>query len=122
MKLAPWGHRFRCAARGIAETIAREPSARVHLGAIIGVIVLGLALGVTSHEWALLALACGLVLSAECLNTAIERLADRVSTEREPALRVIKDAAAGGVLVATLAAIAVGLAVLGPKLLHRLFG
>jgi diacylglycerol kinase len=89
---------------------------RVHVVAGVLVVVTGLVLRVSAVEWALLVLAMGLVVTAEVMNTAVERLADRVSVEREEAIRVVKDAAAGAVLVATVAAVGVGLGVFGPKL------
>jgi diacylglycerol kinase (ATP) len=46
----------------------------------------------------------------------VERLADRVCRERDEGIRIAKDAAAGAVLVASVAAAAAGLFILGPKL------
>jgi diacylglycerol kinase len=114
--LARWRERFRCAGRGFLETLGREPCLRVHVVAGGLVVVAGVVLRVSAVEWAVLVLAMGLVVTAEVLNTAVERLADRVSGEREEAIRVVKDAAAGAVLVAAVAAVGVGLGVFGPKL------
>jgi diacylglycerol kinase (ATP) len=114
--LARWRERFRCAGRGFLETLEREPCMRVHVVAGVLVVVAGLVLRVSAVEWAVLVLAMGLVVTAEVLNTVVERLADRVSGEREEAIRVVKDAAAGAVLVAAVAAVGVGLVVFGPKL------
>ena len=44
----------------------------------------------------------------ECLNTALERLCDEVHPERADGIRNAKDAAAGAVLCAAIAAAAVG--------------
>ncbi len=93
-----------------------EPSGRVHVVAVLVVGALGLWLHLPALEWAVLALAAGGVVAAEALNTAIERLSDRVSKEEENAIRIVKDMAAGGVLAATLGAVLVGLVVLGPRL------
>jgi diacylglycerol kinase (ATP) len=78
---------------------------------------MGLWLRVTAVEWAVLALAMGAVVSAEALNSAIESLADRVSREREEAIRIVKDVAAGGVLASSLGAAGAALAIFGPRLL-----
>jgi diacylglycerol kinase (ATP) len=61
-----------------------------------------------------------LVWIAEGLNSALEALADHVATERHPLIGRAKDVAAGAVLVASIAAAAIGLIVLGPKLWLRL--
>ena len=65
----------------------------------------------------LLALAIGMVLAAEVFNTAIESLARGPGATRHPRLRDALDMAAAAVLVAACAAVAVGLAVFGPRLL-----
>jgi len=112
---------FACALRGLGLLAGREPHARVHLAATVLVVMLAIWLKCPPLEWALLALAIGIVWAAEGLNSAIERLADRVQPEREEAIRDVKDLAAGGVLAAALVALTVGLAVLGPRLLDQLF-
>jgi len=43
----------------------------------------------------------GIVLAAETMNTALERLADRVSEDYEEGIRDAKDLAAGAVLLAS---------------------
>jgi len=111
-----WRRRFGCAVRGFCETLGREPSMRVHVSAALAVAVLAWWLRVSALESAVLALAAGLVLAAEVLNTAVERLADRVCRERDEGIRLAKDAAAGAVLVAAAAAAMAGLFILGPKL------
>ncbi len=120
--LKRWGCRFACAGRGLGYVFFCEPSGRVHLAALVGVVVLGGWLGLAALEWAVLALAALAVIAAEALNTAVERLADRVSGEREDSIRLVKDVAAGGVLAATAGAVLAGLAILGPKLWLLAFG
>lgn len=117
-----WSCRFVCAGRGLVYVLTREPSGRVHAAALPAVAVLGLWLKIDWSGWAVLAVAAGGVIAAEALNTAVERLADRVSREREEPIRLIKDLAAGGVLAATLGAVLAGVAVLGPGLWARLAG
>ena len=65
-------------------------------------------------------LACGLVLTLELMNTAVEALVDLVSPQPHPLAKVAKDAAAGAVLVGAFFAVLVGAAILGPPLLQRL--
>ena len=67
----------------------------------------------------LLALAMGLVLTAELLNTALEAVVDLVSPEEHPLAKQAKDVAAAAVLVASLAALAAGVFVLAEALAAR---
>ncbi len=110
---------FGFALRGIA-AFAREPNARIHLAAAFAVSALAAWLRVSRAEAALLALAIGGVLAAEALNTSLEALADRVAPAPHPLVAKAKDVAAGGVLLAALAAAVAGLLVLGPPLLEKL--
>jgi diacylglycerol kinase (ATP) len=111
---------FADAGRGVRALLA-EPNAKVQLGAGLAVIALAFWLGLAARDWALLVSAIGLVLAAEAANTAIEALCDRVAPERHPLVAKAKDVAAGGVLIASLAAAVLGLLVLGPPLWARLF-
>ncbi len=58
--------------------------------------------------WAVLALAIGMVLFAELLNTAVEAVVDLVSPDEHPLAKQAKDVAAAAVLVAALTAVAAG--------------
>ena len=57
--------------------------------------------------WALLLLNCGLVLSAELFNTALEHTLDHLSPAIHPAVKIAKDCAAGAVLLLSLTAVGV---------------
>ncbi|MEJ0000840.1 MAG: diacylglycerol kinase family protein [Verrucomicrobiota bacterium] len=108
---------FRHALRGIALVVRTQHNAWIHLAATAGVIGAGLGLRVSRGEWLALALAIGLVWTAEALNTAIEFLADEVSLEKRERIGNAKDAGAAGVLLASIAAAVVGLVVFVPHLL-----
>lgn len=108
---------FANAARGVWLAVRCEANLRTELA--LGVVALALAwwLGAPLVP---VVLAAGLVLSAELLNTAVERAVDLASPERHELAQAAKDMAAGGVLVASVCALLVGLAILGPPLLVRL--
>lgn len=107
---------FYVAFRGLLIAWRSELHYKVHSAAAITVIAMGLALNVSTIEWAILVLTIGFVFAAEYANSALERLGDRVSTEYDPLIRDAKDFAAASVLIAAIAAAVVGLLILGPKL------
>lgn len=82
--------------------------------AVIAVAVLGalITLRPAPVWWGLVALACAGVLAAELFNGAIEHLCDRLHPDRHPAIKTVKDMAAGAVLVACLGAAAIGVLLL----------
>ena len=78
--------------------------------------LLGFALGLSLGEWLWIVTAIAGVWLAEAFNTALERLADVVSLERDARLKVVKDVAAAGVLVAAIAALVIGILIFYPRL------
>jgi diacylglycerol kinase len=109
LRLLSFGHAFRGLAR-----LSRETNARIHALATVVVVSVGYFLRLAPLEWALIAFAIGLVLSAEALNTAVESLADAVVQERHPLIGAAKDLGAAAVLIAALTAVAIAALVLGP--------
>jgi diacylglycerol kinase len=102
--------------------VLRQRNPRIQL--MVGVLVCGLAawLRVSRIEWAMLILCIGIVIAAESINSAAEAMVDLLSPEIRPAAKIAKDTAAGAVLIAAVAAVVVGLLILGPPLWHRIAG
>ena len=97
-----------------------QQNARIHAAITLAITALGFWLDLSATEWCWIVLAMMAVWTAEGLNTAIEHLADAVSAAPNPLIGNAKDIAAGAVLVAGVGAAAIGLLVLGPRLLERL--
>lgn len=57
-----------------------------------------------------------LVWVTEMINTAIEKSMDLISLEKHPQIKIIKDIAAGAVLVASICSAIVGSVIFLPKL------
>jgi diacylglycerol kinase len=90
---------------------------RVHLLAAACAVAAGLVLRISAVDWACVLTAIGLVLTAEALNTVVEALADLCTGEFHPLAKIAKDTAAGAVLISSVAALGVGIAVFLPRLL-----
>ncbi len=101
-------HSFACAIRGVLYCIGNERNLRIHLTAALYVAAFAALGGVEPLGCAILALCFGMMISAELMNTAIERLGDRASPDFDRLVRDAKDVAAGGVLVCALACVVVG--------------
>ena len=108
---------FSHAVSGLRQFVGREHNARIHLVATIAVIVTAFLLHVSYTEAAILAGVTGLVWVAEILNTCIERLSDVITRERHPDIKLVKDLAAGAVLVAAIIAVVTGLLIFIPKII-----
>jgi len=98
------------ALRGFAHAMRSEASLR--LQALAGAVALAvlLVLRPPAVWWALVVLASAAVVAAELFNTAIEHLADVLHPQQSPGVRVVKDCAAAGVLIAVLGALGVAAA------------
>ena len=107
------------ASRGIFLLWLTQWNFRIHVVAGFGAICLGWYFQIPPTEWLALILAIGLVLSAEALNTAIERMVDRVEPQWHPAARDAKDLAAAGVLIASLFSFIVGVILFGSRLVSE---
>jgi diacylglycerol kinase len=101
---------------GLAFALRSETILRIHVCIGLGVIVASYFFALAAWEWVAVVLCIGLVISAECLNTAVERLADRVTLERDPLIKLAKDCSSAAVLVLALTTAVIGGIVLVPKL------
>jgi diacylglycerol kinase (ATP) len=104
------------ALRGLRLMLILQHNARIHAGVTLLVLLLGAALRISRGDLCWLVLAIAIVWTAEAMNTALEFLCDVASPEFHPLVEKAKDVAAGGVLISSLGAAAIGLLVLGPPL------
>jgi diacylglycerol kinase (ATP) len=102
---------------GIVSFFRWEHNAQIHLAITFLVLVLSVTLGVNRWEAIAVVFSIAIVWIAEMLNTAIERIMDFISIEKHPEIKLIKDIAAGAVLVAAIAALIAGCFIFIPKLI-----
>ncbi len=107
---------FKYAFSGIAKVLSSEFNFRFHSFAAIAVIIAGFVFDITRTEWLFIILAIGIVLVAEAINSAIEKLVDLVSPQQNPKAGWVKDVAAGAVLIAAITAAVIGVLVFFPYL------
>jgi undecaprenol kinase len=112
LKNRPFRDRFAFALAGIIHTLRSENSFRVHVLATCAVLVALIALRPRPLWWAIILLTVTLVLGAELINTALEHLVDHLHPEQHPRIKLVKDCAAGAVLVFSIGALCVAAAFL----------
>ncbi len=107
---------FRYAFKGIAYVFANEHNMWIHLLAAFFVTIAGFYFNINSTEWILVVFAIGIVIAAELFNSAIEKSVDFFSPEQNKNAGLIKDIAAGAVLVCAIAAAIIGIVIFIPKI------
>jgi undecaprenol kinase len=109
---------FSFAGQGVWHVVRTQRNMRVHLAIALAAVVAGLILHIGAADWACVLTVIGLVLTAETLNTVVEALVDLCTDEYHPLAKAAKDMAAGAVLLASAAAVGVGLVVFLSRLLR----
>ena len=107
---------FGYAIHGIRLMIMQEQNAKIHLIAIILVVVAGLYFDLSIPEWLSIIIVSGGVFTAEAFNTSIEALSDTIAPEYNNSIKQVKDFAAGAVLVISITAIVIGMIIFLPKI------
>ncbi|MDA9554868.1 diacylglycerol kinase family protein [Pelobium sp.] len=107
---------FTYAFNGLKIGLSGELNLRVHFLSAIAAISLGLFFHISKAEWLALLLVIGLVISTELMNTALEHLADFVSPEKHPKIKIVKDLAAAAVTIAAIIALVIGVIIFLPKI------
>jgi len=116
--LRSFGHAF----AGVAYILRTQRNARIELTVGVAAVLLGLWLGLTSLEWAVLAITIALVLALEWINTSLELAVSLASPEQHPSAKAAKDVAAACVLLGAITSVVVGLLLFAPRLVSRLPG
>ena len=118
-------HSFGHAFRGWGYVFKTQHNTWIHAVIATLVFILAFWLGLPARDWAVLILTVTMVFTAEFINTAIEAVVDLASPVHHPLAKVGKDVGAAAVLIAALAAVLIGLLILGPPLWEKvtfLFG
>ena len=108
---------FVYAFRGIVVSIKEEKNIKIHLLAVVVVIVMGFIYKISEIEWLICIILFGLVISSELINTAIENAVDLVTTEENKLAKIAKDASAGAVLVNSIISVIIAGIIWIPKII-----
>lgn len=105
---------FTYAAAGVRACLG-EQNFKFHLIAGTVAVILGIMSSLSRIEWMILCIVIGLVLAAEMINTAIEKVVDLASPDIHPLAKLAKDIAAGAVLVIAVVSVIIGILIFIPK-------
>jgi len=108
---------FKPAFRGVLFVLRNGHNARIHQVAALTVIILGIVFDIGKTDWLVIILCIGLVISSEIMNSAIEKLTDVVSPGINEKAKLIKDVAAGAVLISAMISLLAGLLIFIPYLI-----
>ncbi|MBM3429881.1 MAG: diacylglycerol kinase family protein [Bacteroidetes bacterium] len=110
------------AVAGLTFLIKNENNFKFQLVAFFSVLTLGLSVGINRYEWLFILVSCALVLVAEGINTAIEKLADQIELSKNSKIKVIKDVSAAAVFLSAIFSLITGLIIFYPYLKKLFFG
>lgn len=116
MPLRKWLKSANFAIEGILHGAKTQRHLRYHFYSAAFVLFLGYLLGITHTEFVVISLAVIIVIATEMLNSAFEALVDLLSPEYSEKARVVKDIAAGAVLIAAFGSAVLGYLILFPYL------
>ena len=105
---------------GIKQFFTSERNGRIQAVIAVLVILAGILFPISMIEWLIVILFIALVLSMEMLNSALEKLSDKVNPDFDPEIKVIKDMAAGAVLWSSILALISGICIFIPKIITLL--
>jgi diacylglycerol kinase len=111
---------FKYAFEGIHYAFKNDQNLLAHILVAFLVINASMALRVTPFEMGILGLTIMMVIVAEMVNSAIEKMVDLITKEHRQEAKIAKDVSAGMVLLTSFAAAIIGSLIFIPYLL-RLF-
>jgi diacylglycerol kinase (ATP) len=99
---------FNNAINGIIYTIKNERNIKIHITAAIVILILSLFYKLSRIDFLVVCISIGFVIVCELFNTAVEVMVDIIVDVYHPKAKVVKDVAAGAVLVSAFVSIIVG--------------
>ena len=110
-------HSLQFALSGITGFFRNETNGQIQLGAATVAVILACVFRIDAMEWLVVVLCITVVLTLEMINTVIEKLCDVVHPGYHPQIKIIKDIAAGSVLLAAIGSVIAGAIIFLPKII-----
>ena len=110
---------IRFAVNGLFYALRTERNVQIWFVIAVLTLVFSIWMKVSKTELLIIILWMSIIGTSEYLNTAIEKLSDRVTLEHDEQIKHVKDIAAGATFVASIGAIISGLIIFVPKILEK---
>jgi diacylglycerol kinase (ATP) len=104
------------AIEGIIYATRNQKNLRIHFFLALVTLLLAAVLDISRIEFLVVTLAVGFVVVSELINSAVEGSVDLITGHYHPMAKVVKDMAAGAVLISSVIALICGYLVFFPKL------
>ena len=112
---------FVYAFQGLFVLVKTERNFKFQLFAFICISLVGFYFQIDKSEWLSVLIISAVILSAEALNSAIEKLCNHLHPEIHPSIKQVKDISAAAVLISSIIAIVIAAILFIPKIM-LLFG
>ena len=109
---------FAYAWHGLRTCFGSEANFKIHIFFAAMAILFGFGLNISGGEWLAILFCIAFVISMEMMNTAIEKLCNMVHRDVHPAVKAIKDIAAGAVMIAAVSAFIAGIIIFLPRIMN----
>jgi diacylglycerol kinase (ATP) len=107
---------FSYALEGLQFAWRNDQNLRIHLLIALIVFLLTYVLNFTTFDRAVIVLTIVMVITAEMINTAIEKMVDLITSEHRVKAKIAKDVSSAMVLVSAVGSIVVGVVIFLPYL------
>lgn len=98
---------FVYAVNGIKYAVTAERNFRIHITAIFFVLYFSVLYGLSAIQYSILSLILAIIPASELFNTALEKVVDMIFSGYDENAKIVKDVAAGAVLVLALGSVGV---------------
>ena len=104
---------------GIFYALQTERNVQIWLGITILTFLIAFFLKVSKIEFLIIMIWVFLIGAMEYVNTALEKLSDRITMEHDEQIKRVKDIAAGATFLVSAGAVISGMVIFVPKFLER---
>ena|SRR3989338_2562012 len=108
---------FKYARAGVEHIMRTQRNIWIHFFAGLAVLLAAFWLRISPAETAIIVLTIAFVIVTEMINTAVEEIVNLVKPEPHPLAGLVKNIAAGAVLVASAGAVVIGILIFIPRVI-----